>query len=97
MITVKKDESVKLALEARELNKLVHKYKYQLPNVEELMDTVGQTISEKKSVEIFFPCWTYHTHTHNYHSAQKLAFNVIFYWFGEDRRACIDLKRGFMA
>ena len=43
----KKDGSVKLALKSRELNKQVHKNKYQTPNIEELMDTVGQTISEK--------------------------------------------------
>ena len=46
--------SVKLALESRELNKQVHKNKYQMPNIEELMDTVGQTISEKKPGDIFF-------------------------------------------
>ena len=53
VITVKKDGSVKLALESRELNKQVHKNKYQMPNIEELMDTVGQTISEKKPGDIF--------------------------------------------
>ena len=52
--TVKKDGSVKLALESRELNKQVHKNKYQMPNIEELMDTVGQTISEKKQGDIYF-------------------------------------------
>ena len=31
------------------LSKPVHKNKYQMPNIEELMDAVGQTISEKKS------------------------------------------------
>ena len=54
VITVKKDGSVKLALEPREFDKQVHKNKYQMPNIEELMDTVGQTISEKKSGDIFF-------------------------------------------
>ena len=53
-ITVKKNGSVKLALESRELNKQVHKNKYQMPNIEELMDTVGQTISEKKPGDICF-------------------------------------------
>ena len=48
LITVKKDGTVKLALEALELNKKFHKNKNQMPNIEELMDTVGQTISEKK-------------------------------------------------
>ena len=41
IITVRKDGSVKLALESRELNK-------QMQNIEELMDTVGQTISERR-------------------------------------------------
>ena len=49
VITVKKDGSVKLALESRELNKQVHKNKYQMPNIEELVDTIGQLISEKKT------------------------------------------------
>ena len=48
VITVKKDGSVKLALESRELNKQVHKNKYRMPKIEEFMDTVGLTISERK-------------------------------------------------
>ena len=51
---MKKNGSVKLALEARELNKQVRTNKYQMPNIEELMDAVGQTICEKKSGEIYF-------------------------------------------
>ena len=54
VITVKKDGSVKLALESRELNKQVHKNKYQMPNIEEIMDIVGQTISERKQGDVFF-------------------------------------------
>ena len=54
VIKVNKDGSAKLALESRELSKQVHKNKYQMPNIEELMDTVGQTISEKKSGDVFF-------------------------------------------
>ena len=54
VITVKKDGSLKLALEAGELNKQVPKNKYHMPNIEELMDAVGQTICEKKSGEIYF-------------------------------------------
>ena len=34
VITVKKDGPVKLALESRELNKQVHKNKYQMPNIQ---------------------------------------------------------------
>ena len=54
VITVKKDGSVKFALESRELNKQLHKNKYQIPNIEELMDIVGQTISERKQGDVFF-------------------------------------------
>ena len=54
VITVKEDGSVKLALDPRELNKQVHKNKYQMPNIEDLLDTVGQTISEKKPGDIYF-------------------------------------------
>ena len=49
VITVKKDGSVKLSLKARELNKQVHKNQYQMPNNEELMEAVGQTISKKNA------------------------------------------------
>ena len=51
---MKKDGWVKLALEARELNKQVHKNNYQVPNIEELMDAVGQTKSEKRSGDKYF-------------------------------------------
>ena len=54
VITVKNDGSVKLALESRKLNKQVHKNKHQMPNIEELMDTVGQTISERKTGNVYF-------------------------------------------
>ena len=53
VISVNKDWSVKLALESRKLKKQVHKNKYQMPNIEELMDTVGQTISEKNQGTYF--------------------------------------------
>ena len=54
VITLKKDGSVKLSLESRELNKQVHKNKYQMPDNEELVDTVGQTISERKPGNVYF-------------------------------------------
>ena len=49
VITVKMSGSVKLALKLRELNKQVHKNKYQMLNIEELLDTIGQLIPEKKT------------------------------------------------
>ena len=54
VITVKKDGSKKLALESRELNKQVHKNKYQMPNIDELVDGVSQIIAEKSGECIFY-------------------------------------------
>ena len=51
--TIKKDGSVKLAQEPRELKKYVHKNKYQMPNIEKLVDAIGQLISEKKQGELY--------------------------------------------
>ena len=48
VITVKKDGSIKLALESRELNKQVHKKKYQTPNINEIVDGTSQIIAERK-------------------------------------------------
>ena len=78
VITVKKDGSVKLALESRELNKQVHKNKYQMPNIEELMDTVGQTINERKTGRYIFLRWMLHRLMASYHLVQKRVFNAFF-------------------
>ena len=54
VITVKKDGSIKLALESRELNKQVHKNKYRMPNFDELVDGISQIISERKAGIVYF-------------------------------------------
>ena len=54
VITVKKDGSIKLALESRELNKQVHKNKYQMPNIDELVDGISQIIAERKAGDVYF-------------------------------------------
>ncbi len=46
LITVKRDKSVKLALDARQLNKFIHRKKYQMPNIEELLDNIAQIITD---------------------------------------------------
>ena len=40
VITVKNDQSIKLALDSKVLNKAIHKNKYQMPNIEMLIDTI---------------------------------------------------------
>ena len=43
--TVKKDDSIKLALDAKPINRQLFKNKYRLPNVDELLDGVSQIIT----------------------------------------------------
>ena len=54
VITVKKDGSVKLALESRELNKQLLKNKYQIPNIDNLVDGISRTIAEQKARDVHF-------------------------------------------
>ena len=46
VITVKKDKSVKLALDSKVLNKAIHKYQYQMPNIDSLIDSISQHIND---------------------------------------------------
>ena len=46
VITAKKDGSIKLALDAKPINGQIFKNKYQMPVVEELMDSIGQIITD---------------------------------------------------
>ena len=44
VITVKKDDSIKLAMDAKPINRQLFKNKYQMPNVDELIDGVSQIL-----------------------------------------------------
>ena len=48
VITVKKDKSVKLALDSKKLNKAIHKNKYQMQSIDHLIDAVALYISERR-------------------------------------------------
>ena len=54
VITVKKDGSIKLALESREPNKQIHNNKYQMPNIDKLVDRISQIIAERKAGDEYF-------------------------------------------
>ena len=54
VITVKKDRSVKIALEARSLNDAILKDKSQLPNLKSLMENVAETINGKQEGDVWF-------------------------------------------
>ena len=55
VITAKKDGSVKLAMDAKPVNAQIHKNKYQMPNLDELLNSVSEIISgAKDSDEVWF-------------------------------------------
>ena len=49
VITVKRDQTIKLALDSKTPNKAIHKNKYQMPNIETLMDSISQIITNYKT------------------------------------------------
>ena len=51
MITVKRDKTVKLALESKILNKPIHKSKHQMPNFNKLINTMQQNLNTNASQE----------------------------------------------
>ena len=55
VITLKKDQSIKLALDSKVLNKVIHKNKYQMPNTIMLKDSISQhlTNTQKVNKDIF--------------------------------------------
>ena len=54
VITVKKDDSIKLALNAKPINRQLFKNKYQMPNFDELIDGASQIVAENKSGFFYF-------------------------------------------
>ena len=51
VITVITDKTVKLALDSKILNKSIHKNKYQMPNIDNLIDTIQQNLNTSASQE----------------------------------------------
>ena len=49
VITVKRDKTLKLALDSKILNKSIHKNKYQMPNIDNLIDTIQQNLNTNVS------------------------------------------------
>ena len=45
VVTVKKDQTIKLKLDSKVLNKAIHKNKYQMPNIDTLIESISQQIS----------------------------------------------------
>ena len=53
-ITVKKDDSIKLALDAKPINRQLYKTKYQMPSVDELLDCLSQIVTANTVGELYF-------------------------------------------
>ena len=49
VITLKKDKTVKIAPDSKKLNDAIHKNKYQMQSIDNLMDSVAVFISERKN------------------------------------------------
>ena len=54
VITVRKDQSIKIALDSKILNKAVHKNKYQTPTIDSLIQTFSQTLSTAPQETAYF-------------------------------------------
>ena len=54
VITKKNDDSIKLAMDAKPINRQLFKNKYQMPNVDELIDGVSQIVTENKKGTLYF-------------------------------------------
>ena len=53
VVTVKKDGSFKIALDARALNESIAKNKYQMPNLENLMDMIAEKIEGQEGEVLY--------------------------------------------
>ena len=55
VITFKNDKPVKLALDSKVLNKAIHNNKYQMPNIDSLIDSISQHINDSNPGDnVFF-------------------------------------------
>ena len=96
VITVRKDGSLKLALDSKKLNEWVIKSKYQMPNIEELIDQIAQIITSGKPGRVWF---TMVDLAHNYgqlllalETARQCNFSIV----GGQQREPTIFKRGFV-
>ena len=53
VITVKKDQIVKFALDSKKINKFIHKNKYQKPNIDLVLDNIAQIVKSDKTKQTY--------------------------------------------
>ena len=54
VITVKKDQTVKRSLDSKKIIKFIHKNKYQMPNIDLLLDNIAQVVKSDKTKPTLF-------------------------------------------
>ena len=78
VITVKKDDSIKLALDAKPINRQLFKNKYQMPNVDEILDGVSQIVTVGR---LYFTVldlkYAYSQIKLNAETAKQCNFNIV--------------------
>ena len=96
VITVKRVGSLKIALDSKELNKAVCKNKYQMPNIEDLMDRIAELISAKKPGKIWFSSIDLRYAYGQLQLSLKTAEQCNFALVGAEQQAHIDSEQEFM-
>ena len=64
VITVKKDQTVKLALDSKKINNIIHKHKYQMPNIILLLDKIHRRSNRTNPNKRYFPHSIFATYNH---------------------------------
>ena len=49
VISLKKDQTVKLALDSKKINKLIHNNKNRMPNIDPLLDNIAQMVESNNN------------------------------------------------
>ena len=95
VIRVKKAQSIKIALNSKNLNKAIHKNKNQMPNIDSLIQTISQTLSNAPQETAHFTTldFQYAYSQLNLHSdkARHCNFNIV----SEDMTGTYRFKTGF--
>ena len=81
VITVKKDDSIKLALDAKPIKRQLFNIKYQMPNVDELLDGVSQILTANTAGTLYFMVldlkYAYSQIRLNAETAKQCNFNIV--------------------
>ena len=81
VITVKKDDSIKLALDAKPISRQLYKNNHQMSNVDELIDGVSQVITAKAAGTLYFTVldlkYAYSQIRLTADTARQCSFNIV--------------------